>query len=287
MKVNIYKTASVFFIVQSLLIVLQLNNNYMGEFSFLQTLRSDLVDLFFGLLIFFLNLAALVVARYLYLSGEEAERLKITALKQAFMAEQNRIYKQHHHDLKNHLTVVLGLMKLQKYDKLQDYLQAYLHTVNDSLLKVQTGVDEIDVLISAKIQLAKNKDIQVELKITANIESNMKHSLDLVTILGNAFDNAIEAVQVLDSPLRKISVFISQDKLDYIIESVNPFAASGKITSELFLKEGFSTKQEGRGQGLFIIKRLTERLDGTISINTGDGQFRLKIELPKYRLKEE
>ncbi|MHB1406207.1 MAG: ATP-binding protein [Desulfitobacteriaceae bacterium] len=55
---------------------------------------------------------------------------------------------------------------------------------------------------------------------------------------------------------------------------------------ELFLKEGFSTKQEGRGQGLFIVKKLTEKLGGNVIIDPGDGQFRVTIEIPKHRLED-
>lgn len=51
--------------------------------------------------------------------------------------------------------------------------------------------------------------------------------------------------------------------------------------------EGFSTKQEGRGQGLFIVKRLTERLGGSITIDPIDGKFKLTIEIPRHRLEEE
>ncbi|MDA8228062.1 MAG: Spo0B domain-containing protein [Desulfitobacterium hafniense] len=77
-------------------------------------------------MIVLLNLVAVVVVRNLYFSGLEAERLKTTALKYSNMVEQNQIYRQHHHDIKNHLTVVLGLLTLGKNVELKEYLDSYL-----------------------------------------------------------------------------------------------------------------------------------------------------------------
>ena len=287
MKINIYKTAVLFFIIQSLLIVLLLNNNFMERFSFLQSLRSDLVDLVFGLLILTFNLAAIVIARYLYISGEEAERLKTASLKHAFMLEQNRIYRQHHHDLRNHLTVIMGLVKLEKYQELMNYLELYLNDVNDALFKVQSGLDEVDVLISSKIESARMKGIKINVHVAAKIESGKKNIFNLVTILGNILDNAMEAVQDLEGSRQKISLSIEQDPLDYIITVSNPMLAAELIRPEQFLMEGFSTKKEGRGQGLFIVKKMTERLGGNVSIKTHGGRFTIRIEIPKHKLRKE
>ncbi len=287
MRINIYKTAILFFIIQSLLIVLLLNNNYMDRFSFLQSFRSAWADSVFGLLILLFNLVAIVVARYLYITGEEAERLKNASLKHAHMVEQHRIYRQHHHDLKNHLTVIMGLLNLEKYNNLKDYLESYLHTVDDALLKVHTGVGEVDILISSKIEIVRSKGIRIGFNIAARIECSKKNILNLVIIMANVLDNAIEAVQDLDQPLRKISISIEQDQLDYIFIVINPLLSTGLFTPEQFLLEGFSTKHDGRGQGLFIVKGLIERLEGSVYIETRNDQFKITIEIPKHKLQEE
>ena len=209
-----------------------------------------------------------------------------TALKYTHLVEQNQIYRQHHHDLKNQLNVVLGLIALGKYDELRDYLNSYLHTINDGLLNIETGLDEINILLSSKLVLAKNKEIQVNLTITANLRCSRKHILDLVAVLGNVLDNAIEAVQGLDLPQRLVSVHFRKDPLEYIFEIANPMPTSSPCAPEVYFKEGFSTKQEGRGVGLFIVKRLTERLGGRVSVDQGDGQFRVTLEIPKHRLED-
>lgn len=283
---NIYKTAVAFFAVQSILIVILLNNNYMKDFLYLQSMGSTM-EFVLGILIVVLNLVAIIVMRILYLSGLEAEQLKTTALKYNHLVEQNQIYRQHHHDLKNHLTVVLGLLQLGKYTELKEYLVSYLRTVNDTMLKIETGMDEIDVLLSAKVNEAKRKDTQVDLIIGNYIKSSRKNILDLVEILGNIINNALEAVQELDPDERMIKLTFQKDPLDYIFECTNALPKSSPNSPELFLQEGFSTKQgEGRGNGLFIVKRLSERLGGSVTIDTSGGQFRIKVEIPRHKLEE-
>lgn len=283
MKINIYKTAVLFFIIQTLLIGLLLNNNYMEKYAFFQSARSDIVEPIFGLLILFLNIAALIVVRYLYKSGLEAEQMKTNALKSAYMIEQNRIYRQHHHDLKNNLSVISGLLRQEKYAELKNYLDSFVDSVDDALLKIQSGVDEIDVLISSKIQYARSKRIFVDLRVETSIEANRKHVIELITILGNVLDNALEAVQDNEAPLRIINILIKQDVLDYIFEISNPIQSTRKTNIDQLFEEGFSTKQTGGGQGLFIVKRLTEKLDGQVTVTISDDYFKIKIEIPKYR----
>ncbi|EHL05432.1 ATPase/histidine kinase/DNA gyrase B/HSP90 domain protein [Desulfitobacterium hafniense DP7] len=284
MKTNIYKTTIAFFMLQSVLIVILLNNNYMKNSDYLQSSLSEWVELLLGLVIVLMNLGAVIIARILYLSGIEAEQLKTTALKYNHMLTQNRIYQQHHHDLKNHLTVILGLLSQEKLTELRDYLQSYLNTVNDALLRINSGLDELDILLSAKIQDAKRNETEVKLIIRDPIQCSSKKVLDLVAIVGNVVDNALEAVKSLKPSQREATWSIRKDPVDYIFEFSNPLLLANQTAEGDFFEEGFGTKGEGRGHGLSITKKLTEKMEGTIRIDTSKGQFKVIIEIPRHKL---
>lgn len=284
MKTSIFKTSTCFLVVQSVLIVILLNNNYMKRYSFLQSEISDWLELLLGLIIVFLNLVAVVVIHRLYISSLEAERLKSVALKYENMIEQNQLYRQHHHDLKNHLTVILGLSSQKKDLELDEYLESYLRTVNDALLKTNSGSDELDALLSAKIRDAKRSEIEVNLTILDTLQCNKKNILDLVAIIGNVIDNAHEAVRELEPSQRQVTWSLRKDPVDYIFEFSNPISLTGQITENHFFMEGVSTKSGNRGHGLLITKKLTEKLEGKIAIDTAQGQFKVIIEIPRYRL---
>lgn len=286
MKINIYKTAVSFFAIQSILIVILLNNNYMKRLGYLQSMNSEM-ELLLGIIIILLNLVAIIIIRKLYLSGLEAEQLKTTGIKYEYMVEQNHIYRQHHHDLKNHLTVVLGLLQLGKYTELKEYLDYYLRSVNDTMVKIESGIDEIDVLLSSKVLEAKRKDIHIDLTLASYTKCSKKNLLDLVAIIGNVINNALEAVQDLDQSKRRVNINFQKDPLDYIFELTNPLPQTSPNSPEIFLKEGFTTKQEGgRGNGLFIVKRLTEKMEGSVAIETSNGLFKIRIEIPRHKLEE-
>jgi sensor histidine kinase regulating citrate/malate metabolism len=85
-----------------------------------------------------------------------------------------------------------------------------------------------------------------------------------------------------------MEISIGHDRLDYIFELTNPMSSiSGTSTPEQYFTEGFSTKQKDRGQGLFIVNRITKRLDGNVTVDTSDGKFKVTITIPKYRLEKE
>lgn len=283
---NVYHTAILFLAVQSLLIVTLTNNNYMKVYSFFQLSNPDLFASAFGLIIVFLDVLAIVVINRLYKSGLEAQQLKMTAQKYDNLIEQNRIYRQHHHDLKNHLTVVLGLLTLGKHGELKDYLNSYLQTINDGLLKLETGLDEIDILLASKFHLAKGQETRLELDLQTSLRCSRQNILDLVAILGNVLDNALDAVREFEQPKRYVSICFDQDPVEYIFRITNPTSATCSIQPDLYLKEGFSTKGESRGQGLFIVKRLTEKLGGSVTVEASEGYFRVTIEIPRHRLEE-
>ena len=111
---------------------------------------------------------------------------------------------------------------------------------------IKTGNPMTDAILNSKISLAKAKGIEVV--ADAHIPVKLKFSeIDLCCILGNLFDNAIEASMKLPK--------------------------EGKLFR--------STKGEGHGFGLVRIDAIVERLDGYISRNSEDGAFTTEILLPQ------
>ena len=96
------------------------------------------------------------------------------------------------HDYRNHIQAMKALAASGDLDGIKSYLEQLdtdLQTV-DTVIK--SGNPMADAIINSKISLAKSKYIPV--KIDAHIPVKLKTSeLDLCCILGNLFDNAIEA----------------------------------------------------------------------------------------------
>jgi len=207
------------------------------------------------------------------------------SLKFKHLTEQNRIYRQHQHDFKNHLNIMVSLFRQRELGKLEEYLSAYIAEINDASFKVATGIAEIDILIRVKIDQAKSKSIPVDFRCRTSLKCGKGNVLRLVSILSNVLDNAIEACERLTNDLSpQICIDIDEDALDYLFKVTNTLGPDMVASPEILFQEGFTTKEgEGRGEGLTIVKRLVAKLNGEVRIDAKDS-FVVSIEIPKHQL---
>ena len=181
------------------------------------------------------------------------------------------------HDYRNHIQVMKALAEggdLEGLRRYLDELETDLSTV-DTVIK--TGNPMADAIINSKISLARAKDIPVT--IDAHVPVKLKMSeLDLCCILGNLFDNAIEANLALPAGERMIRVYMDMKGTQLYISFTN-FTASRKMQ-----KVGGrfrSTKGEGHGFGLIRIDSIIDRLGGDVSRNSEDGAFTTENLIPQ------
>lgn len=134
-----------------------------------------------------------------------------------------------------------------------------------------------DAILNSKISLAKSKDIQVIADAFIPVKLKLSE-IDLCCIIGNLFDNAIEASMKLPKEQRVIRVYMDMKNTQLYISFTN-FTAGKKMKKEGKLFR--STKGEGHGFGLVRIDAIVDRLDGYISRNSEDGAFTTEILLPQ------
>lgn len=283
---NHYNAAIIFYLIQMVLLISVINGYFMDRYNIFESgAGRDVLELFLGPVILILNVAGIFVIKNLYEKGVEKQRYQINTLKFKHMEEQNRLYRQHRHDLENHLSVLSGLVQEGKYAELADYLSRYRKAVYSSMIEVDTGMEELDILLYSKIASARQRKIQVDFKCSAAVNCNKKYALDMISIMGNMLDNAIEACEEIQEEKREISVEIKEDSVDYIFRVVNSYNPAKSLPSEDLFKEGFSTKEGGdRGHGLYIIKRLADRYEGEIETVLSESLFDIKVEIPRFRL---
>ena len=195
-------------------------------------------------------------------------------------AEVENMYRQirgWRHDYRNHIQVMKAYAAAGDMEAISKYLDALdtdLATV-DTVIK--TGNAMADAILNSKISLAKSRGIPV--RADAHIPLALKTSeLDLCVIIGNLFDNAIEASMELPEDQRLIRVYMDMKNTQLYISFTN-FTAGKKKTkiNGRFL----TTKGEGHGFGLVRIDTIVERLNGYISRNSEDGAFTTEILLPQ------
>lgn len=181
------------------------------------------------------------------------------------------------HDYRNHIQTMKVLAAGEDMEGIKAYLDELDTDLNTVDTVVKTGNAMADAILNSKISLARSKDITVQ--VDAHIPVKLKMSeLDLCCIIGNLFDNAIEASLELPVEQRLIRVYMDMKGTQLYISFTN-FTAGKKMAKvgKLFR----TTKGDGHGFGLVRIDNIIERLDGYLSRNSEDGAFTTEILIPQ------
>lgn len=195
-------------------------------------------------------------------------------------AEVENMYRQirgWRHDYRNHIQVLDSYAKMGDLEALRSYLKDLSMDLNTVDLVLKTGNKMTDVILNSKISLAKSRHIQV--RADAHVPVSLSTSeIDLCIIMGNLFDNAIEACMQLPEEKRMIRIYMDMKNTQLYMSFTNT-TARGKQQKE----DGRfrSTKGKGHGYGLVRVDTIVERNQGYISRNSEDGAFTTEILLPQ------
>lgn len=177
------------------------------------------------------------------------------------------------HEFMNKLHIILGMMQMGKVDEASSYItdisRDHWQTMSPVLQKLQNPT--VAALILGK--LSHMRELNIDLTLLPNSalppHSNFLSSNQLVTIIGNLMENAIESINVKeDGELRRIVLQILEDDLGLMI-SVDDTGTGmdAQEVTEVFT-QGYSTKGENRGTGMWLVKEILDGCQGSIEIES-------------------
>jgi len=225
------------------------------------------------LLLQVLGLGALLCTLYAYqhvcqsLQAQAALRSLTQAAQaqKAYIAEAQTRYEQtksFRHDLKNHLSVLNGLLNGGKLEESKAYLQK-METASATLsFPCQTGNPVVDILLGEKLGRARAAKISVEISLRLPRPCGMD-DFDLCVIFANALDNAISACQEIEGA-KSICIRGEQQGDFYRLAFDN--TCSDKPLPPM-------------GTGLANIKSVTEKYHGAMLTEKTGPHFSLNILL--------
>lgn len=208
----------------------------------------------------------------------------------------NLIYKdlisevrKRQHDFTNHIQAVFSMnmfaTDLDDLIKEQNEYCSKIMIENTTNKLLREDIPSVFAgFLYTKISQAEKEGIQVKYRINiSDIEKRISFS-ELVEMLGNLFDNAIEANRIIKMN-KQINFLIDQGQERLMIEISNPYCWEGTNETDDMLEEGKSTKGKGRGLGLANVTKIVEKYHGTLEVkNIGNGDvefilFRIQISL--------
>lgn len=190
------------------------------------------------------------------------------------------------HDIKGHVAVLESLLQQKDYDSALSYLQEFSR--QQSLLPAEPPRMDNPVagaLIADKYLRCQEQNIAFS--VDGNIERNCGISdVDLVCLLTNLLDNAIESCMRLAPPQRRIYLKVTQRAGCVFIRLEN------SKTTESVLKEGHlrsTTKANSsrHGLGRRIMLDVLDRYNGTVDLQETEDTFSAVVMLQPNKVQQE
>ncbi|WP_328786924.1 sensor histidine kinase [Streptomyces sp. NBC_00273] len=176
------------------------------------------------------------------------------------------------HEAANRLHTVVSLIELGRADEAVDFATAELELAQALTDEVVTAVGE-PVLVALLLgKAAQAHERGVELVVTADSRSlaeggGLPPARDLVTVLGNLIDNAVDALTAVPGARIAVTLRPESDELLLRVADNGPGLPEGV---DVF-RRGWSGKGEGRGLGLALVRQVVERYGGAVVAAQGPG----------------
>ncbi len=194
------------------------------------------------------------------------------------LEESNKVWENLNklrHDLKNHLTIIDGKLKEGDVNFCEKYVEEIYSQIDDMGDVVHTGNEIVDHLVSSKLY----KDSTVKIKISGNagILDDLP-DIDIVGVIGNLIDNALEAVAKIDDDRERFIelYFLTRNKTRIVL-------CKNTVRSPVLEnnKNLISTKKGvGHGYGQKIISSIVQKYGGFIEYSDENGMFCVQIIFP-------
>ena len=192
------------------------------------------------------------------------------------------------HEADNRLHTTVSLIELGRGRDAVDFATAALASAQQLTDRVVDAVEApvLAALLLGKSATAHERGVRLEIDPGTSVGETGIPNGELVTIVGNLLDNAIDAALAGDPPREvQFAAWVEQDRLEIRVEDSGPGVPADALP-HLF-ERGWTTKEDGAvpptgcgwGLGLALVAQAVRRSEGTISVDPGPGA-RFCVSLP-------
>lgn len=221
---------------------------------------------------------------YLYntvsVAYEEKFKLSLDAQEKEYYRNQCQLMQESveniktiRHDMKLHLATAMDFTASGQANEAAHYLKSLLGDIEAKEVYSNTHNLAFDSIINYKLNDARQRSIKLDIRVLIPPILNIEVA-DIVTIIGNLLDNALDAVATVEDKMIKLDIEYSKESL--FIQVENTFDGEVKYAGEMIITR---KRGDGHGYGLKNIQKSVEKYNGYISINHSDNVFSVGILL--------
>ncbi|WP_240802932.1 sensor histidine kinase [Streptomyces sp. A1499] len=199
-----------------------------------------------------------------------------------------RALRSQAHEAANRLHTVVSLIELGRADEAVDFATAELELAQALTDQVVAAVSEpvLAALLLGKAAQANERGVELVVSDDSSIDDGMLpaglSARDLVTILGNLIDNAVDAAQ--GSPSARVTVTARADGRGLLLRVGDTGPGVRPAERESVFERGWSTKAAtGRGLGLALVRQTVARNGGDLAVREspeGGAEFEVTLRTP-------
>jgi sensor histidine kinase regulating citrate/malate metabolism len=191
------------------------------------------------------------------------------------------------HEAGNRLHTTVSLIELGREKDAVDFATAELASAQRLTDRVVDAVEEpvLAALLLGKSATAHERGVRLDIDPGTAVAATGIPSGELVTIVGNLVDNAIEAALAGDPPREvQFAAWVDRDRLEIRVEDSGPGVSEQQVPR--VFERGWTTKDAGdtpsagygRGLGLALVAQAVRRNGGSIAVRPGPGaQFSVSL----------
>ena len=199
------------------------------------------------------------------------------------MGQFNNTLRAQRHDFLNHLQVVYSLIEMEEYQEANDYIEQVYGKITAVSKVMKTANPAVNALLQVKVAACEKAGVPVEVSITSKWETleNTVPDWEMCKVLSNLIDNAIDAMEHVPAESRRLTIALGENVKQYTFRVENTGERIPENIREHIFIPGFTTKGDGHGMGLHIVRKTLQDRDGEISVTSDEKQTVFSGYVPK------
>ncbi len=258
------------------LVIMTLNFNYYEKYSTVTDITTLAISM---LLLIVFMLFSLFNTNTFFKLETKSQELEYQIFYNKVLDTIIKDLRRFKHNYNNILSVFGGYIKTKKWDEVERYYNEMCGNISkvsflDNLSMANIKNAGVLWLIMDKYEYARETQVDFKVVTEGEIsEIGMKMS-EFCEVLGILLDNAIEAAGTSERKVVELFIRSMDGNVSFVIEN----ATSEEVNVAKAYEEGYSTKGEGRGLGLSILKRIISKYEN-VMLNTQAETSRFRQEL--------
>uniref|UniRef100_UPI004057C1F7 sensor histidine kinase n=1 Tax=Agathobacter sp. TaxID=2021311 RepID=UPI004057C1F7 len=202
------------------------------------------------------------------------EKIKNETNRYYSMSENLEEQRKKAHEFKNHMAYIFALANKEQYQELKEYIMKIDNDLKVSMDMIDTNNAIVNAVLNAKYREAVDRGIVFILKVNDLFQIRLP-DVDIVVMLSNLLNNAIEACEVSEEKVIKLKLILEDGQI--LLSVKNSMSKSPVKRNGVFLSQKEDAKNHG--MGVANIVDVVERHGGRHVIDYDDSSFSFTILL--------